>query len=209
MPVQKELKNAYIWEYKREPTSDVLAYFPLDNNYWINSYDWQLTLYTSSSWYTFTDNSIIVPSGVYIYTGLIYNMTTYTMFWRIRNWCRLQFSTRNNPSSSSWYGRYITRNSDTNYDLYGCNWSSYTGNSYTTTAWRHSFVAACTRSASQLYIDWTSVSATNTAVNTNQQTLILRGAYNDNEASKIWISNIQWTAEQALAFHEWTKSDLL
>ena len=127
---------------ERTPTSDVIAYFPLDSEYQLNSYDWSKVLNANNSSYSFSGNCIEFTNSCTLNYNSSTTTNTYTVFWYMYWWSawRYWMSSTNSLSASSFYWRWLYRNWDTDLSINKKNWSSSSSTWYTITAWWHCIV---------------------------------------------------------------------
>lgn len=210
--VQKEMQNAYIGEYGWHPSSDVLAYFPLDSEYQLNSYDGTKTLTASGSWYSFDDNAISFSSDTtWLYYSNIAVTTDFTVFWWFRWAGKFWMSTLTDFSWGNY--RSFWETSDT-YVVFSRRISNISTETYRDTVWWHSFVMVCTSWNNLIYIDWTLIWNNGYWLTVATSNLVidpLSPTYStySYSASKVWVSNSLWTADDALNFHNKTKDDYI
>lgn len=199
----------YMWrEYTpRTPPSDVLAYFPLDSTYQLNSQDWQKTMTASGSGYSFDSKCVEINDS----TKLSYNTsiiwTSYSLFCWMQNFWYIGMSSGTKFSNT--YYRNINHRWDTTYRLSWWNGGTSWDSSVTITSWWHSFVLVSdsSRDEAKVFVDWILSYTQSKGINTNMPNLLINTIISGFDVAKVWVSNIQRTATEALDFHNWTKWD--
>lgn len=210
-------KDIQIRPEEWKPSSDVIAYFPLDSKYQLNSYDWTKSLTASGNWYSISDNCVTFTNTTsYLYVNLTQpSGVPYTYFWWVYVWdSNSSIWYQNNTTIwSSWrYGLLLKATTTPNIML-----DYYSGSSYDWVVslfnqqkWWHSIVVTSWSSTTELYLDgalaWNKT--TQYSITTSPYIVLnwLRKAQNA-KYSKVWLSSTKWTAADALDFYNKTKSD--
>ena len=198
----------YMWReaQPRTPTSDVIAYFPLDSEYQLNSYDWSKVLNANDSSYSFSNNCIEFTNSCILNYQSTTTTNTYTVFWYMYWWSawRYWMSSTTSLSASSFYWRWLYRNWDTDLSINKRNWSSSSSTWYTITAWWHCIVMVCSSSKEKVYVDGVLLWESSLWQSSTQTWLIINSVISWYKVGKIWLINSEWTAEQVADFYNWT-----